>query len=227
MQDRKRNPGFQRAETLRHSSLATVAAGPARVSVPDRAQSRHAAGDDHRVSPTPTHLTHFYQSHHPELLRFSRSRIGNAEDAEDLVQEAFISATRAYSDKPVEELRPLLFTILRNLTRDYLKSGYGRSRHMTAEISEMGDRLACHRTATPEQQVMDAQLLAIAQAAIDTLKPRQREALMLHRLEGLTHDQVARRLAVSPRTVRSDIAEALAAIAKSLSQAGAPASRQG
>ncbi|KCZ98792.1 ECF subfamily RNA polymerase sigma factor [Hyphomonas oceanitis SCH89] len=167
-------------------------------------------------------LTHLYHLHHPELLRFSRSRIGNAEDAEDLVQEAFISASRAYSDKPVEELRPLLFTILRNLTRDYLKSGYGRSRHMTAEISEMGDRLACHRTATPEQQVMDAQLLAIAQAAIDTLKPRQREALELHRLEGLTHDQIARRLAVSPRTVRSDIAEALAAIAKSLSQAGAP-----
>ena len=167
-------------------------------------------------------LTHLYHLHHPELLRFSRSRIGNAEDAEDLVQEAFISASRAYSDKPVEELRPLLFTILRNLTRDYLKSGYGRSRHMTAEIGEMGDRLACHRTVTPEQQVMDAQLLAIAQAAIDTLKPRQREALKLHRLEGLTHDQVARRLAVSPRTVRSDIAEALAAIAKSLSQAGAP-----
>jgi len=224
MQDRKRNPGFQRAETLRHSSLATVTAGPARVSVPDRARSSHAAGHDPRVTPT---LTHLYHLHHPELLRFSRSRIGNAEDAEDLVQEAFISASRAYSDKPIEELRPLLFTILRNLTRDYLKSGYARSRRMDAEISEMGDRLACHRTVTPEQQVMDAQLLAIAQTAIDALKPRQREALMLHRLEGLTHDQVAKRLAVSPRTVRSDIAEALAAIAKSLSQAGAPASRQG
>jgi len=219
MQDRKRNPGFQRAETLRHSSLATVTAGPARVSVPDRARSSHAAGHDPRVTPT---LTHLYHLHHPELLRFS-----NAEDAEDLVQEAFISASRAYSDKPIEELRPLLFTILRNLTRDYLKSGYARSRRMDAEISEMGDRLACHRTVTPEQQVMDAQLLAIAQTAIDALKPRQREALMLHRLEGLTHDQVAKRLAVSPRTVRSDIAEALAAIAKSLSQAGAPASRQG
>ena len=167
-------------------------------------------------------LTHLYRLHHSELLRFSRSRIGNAEDAEDLVQEAFISASRAYSDKPVEELRPLLFTILRNLTRDYLKSGYARSRRMDAEISEMGDRLACHRTATPEQQVMDAQLLAIAQAAIDALKPRQREALHLHRLEGLTHDQIARRLAVSPRTVRSDIAEALAAIAKALSRSGAP-----
>ena len=219
MQDHKFAHGFPRTSPLRHPGIATVTAGPARVSVPDRARSRHAAGHDPRVTPT---LTNLYHLHHPELLRFSRSRIGNAEDAEDLVQEAFISASRAYSDKPVEELRPLLFTILRNLTRDYLKSGYGRSRHMTAEISEMGDRLACHRTVTPEQQVMDAQLLAIAQTAIDALKPRQREALQLHRLEGLTHDQVARRLAVSPRTVRSDIAEALAAIAKALSQAGAP-----
>ena len=219
MQDHKFAHGFQRAETLRHPGMATVAAGTPLVSVPDRALLSHAAGHDPRVTPT---LTHLYHLHHPELLRFSRSRIGNAEDAEDLVQEAFISASRAYSDKPVEELRPLLFTILRNLTRDYLKSGYGRSRHMTAEISEMGDRLACHRTVTPEQQVMDAQLLAIAQTAIDALKPRQREALQLHRLGGLTHDQVARRLAVSPRTVRSDIAEALAAVAKALSRSGAP-----
>ncbi|KCZ55855.1 RNA polymerase sigma factor [Hyphomonas chukchiensis] len=205
---------------MRHSSLATVAAGTSRVSGPDRALSRHAAGQDPRVSPTPLH--HLYHLHHSELLRFSRSRIGNAEDAEDLVQEAFISAARAYSDKPVEELRPLLFTILRNLTRDYLKSGYARSRRIDAEITEIGDRLACHRTVSPEQKVMDAQLLAIAQAAIDALKPRQREALQLHRLEGLTHDQVARRLSVSPRTVRSDIAEALAAIAKALSRSGAP-----
>ena len=219
MQDPKPALDFPRASSLRHSGMATDTGGPERVSIPDFAQSSHAAGDKPRVRPASLH--HLYLGHYSELLRFSRSRIGNAEDAEDLVQEAFISASRAYSDKPIEELRPLLFTILRNLTRDYLKSGYARSQRMYAEITEIGERLACHRTVSPEQKVMDAQLLAIAQAAIGALKPRQREALELHRLEGLTHDQIARRLAVSPRTVRNDIAEALAAIAKALSRSGA------
>ena len=216
MQDRQPIFGIHCTETLHHPSRA----GIQRKLKPATVTEHPLPGT--RTFSTPSPLTQIYHLHHPELLRFSRSRIGNAEDAEDLVQEAFISATRAYSDKPVEELRPLLFTILRNLTRDYLKSGYARSRRMDAEITEIGDRLACHRTVSPEQKVMDAQLLAIAQAAIDALKPRQREALELHRLEGLTHDQVARRLAVSPRTVRNDIAEALAAIAKALSRSGAP-----
>ena len=93
---------------------------------------------------------------------------------------------------------------------------------MKVEIGAMEDRLAGPGSHDPEQQVMDAQLLAIAEAALARLGPRQRGALELHRLDGLTHDQVARRLGVSPRTVRSDIADALAAVAKALSRAGAP-----
>lgn len=168
----------------------------------------------------PEALNYIFRLHRSELLRFSRTRIGNSDDAEDLVQEAFISAGRAYSDKPIEELRPLLFTILRNLTRDYLKSGYTRSWRDSADIGELGDRLACCRTMTPEQQVQDAQLLAMAETAIAGLKSRERQALQLHRLEGLTHEAIAIRLSVSPRTVRSDIAAALAAVAKVLSRSG-------
>jgi RNA polymerase sigma factor (sigma-70 family) len=168
----------------------------------------------------PEALNYIFRLHRSELLRFSRTRIGNSDDAEDLVQEAFISAGRAYSDKPIEELRPLLFTILRNLTRDYLKSGYTRNWRDSADIGELGDRLACCQTMTPEQQVQDAQLLSMAETAIAGLKSRERQALQLHRLEGLTHEAIATRLSVSPRTVRSDIAAALAAIAKVLSHSG-------
>jgi RNA polymerase sigma factor (sigma-70 family) len=169
-------------------------------------------------------LIGIFRIHHAQLLRFARLRILSHADAEDLVQEAFISASRAYPDKPADELLPLLFTILRNLTRDYLKSGYVRSRQNSAEIMSMGDRLACHQAFSPEQKLIDRQLLAIAQAAMDNLGARQRQALKLHRLEGLTHNAIARRLGVSPRTVRNDIAEALAAVAKALSRSGAPRS---
>ncbi|MBU1286380.1 MAG: sigma-70 family RNA polymerase sigma factor, partial [Alphaproteobacteria bacterium] len=62
----------------------------------------------------------------------------------------------------------------------------------------------------------------VAQAALAKLKPRQREALELHRLEGLTHNAIAERLGVSPRTVRSDIANALGAVSKALLKSGLP-----
>tara|TARA_R110002033_G_scaffold52027_5_gene99029 strand:+ start:16969 stop:17574 length:606 start_codon:yes stop_codon:yes gene_type:complete len=161
-------------------------------------------------------LDEIFRLQYDQLLRFSRIRIGNSSDAEDLVQEAFLSARRAYPDKGIGELRPLLFTTLRNLTLDYLRSGYVKQRRSSAEIGDLDDVLACSRSATPETQVIDAQLLAIAETAIAALGDRQREALRLSRFERLTHNEIARRLSVSPRTVRSDITDALTAISKSL-----------
>ncbi|WP_339798120.1 sigma-70 family RNA polymerase sigma factor [uncultured Hyphomonas sp.] len=164
-------------------------------------------------------LDGIFRLQYDQLIRFSQIRIGNVSDAEDLVQDAFLSVRRAYPDKGIGELRPLLFTALRNLTLDYLKSGYAKQRRSSAEIGDMGDVLACSRSATPETQVIDAQLLAIAETAIAALGDRQREALRLSRFERLTHNEIARRLSVSPRTVRSDITDALEAISKSLALA--------
>ena len=164
-------------------------------------------------------LNEIFRLQYEQLLRFRRIRIGNHPDAEDLVQEAFLSVRRAYPDKGIDELRPLLFTTLRNITLDYLKSGYAKQRRSSAEIGGLDDVLACSRSATPETQVMDAQLLAIAETAIAALGDRQREALRLSRFERLTHSEIAQRLSVSPRTVRSDIRDALTAISKSLALA--------
>ena len=161
-----------------------------------------------------------YRTHFDQLVRLSRMRISNATDAEDLVQDAFLAVRRAYPDKLVEDLRPLLFTVLRNLTVNYLKSGHVRQRRASSEIGDMQDEIACGRGVTPERQLMDTQMLDIAEAVIAGLPARRREALRLHRYDGLTYDQIARRLSVSPRTAKTDVAEALAAIAEGLARAG-------
>ena len=160
-----------------------------------------------------------YRQTYDRLLRFCRMRILSDADAEDLVQEAFLSVRRAYPDKAGDEVKALLFTSLRNLTRDYLKSSRVRSRQVTSEISSQGDTLACMRTVSPEQKLIDAETLQQVSAILEAVKPRQKEALLLHRLDRLTHDEIAARLEVSPRTVRNDIAEALAAITKGLARA--------
>ena len=150
-------------------------------------------------------LDEIFRLQYDQLLRFCRIRISHAADAEDLVQDAFLSVRRAYPDKGIDELRPLLFTTLRNLALDYLRSGYVKQRRSSAEISDLGESLACPRSLTPETQLRDAQLLAIVQAGLAALDPRKREALLLSRLERFTHKEIAERLSVSPRTVRSDI----------------------
>ena len=163
-------------------------------------------------------LSQLYYRDRDQLLRFCRVRISNASDAEDLVQEAFLSVGRAYPDKDGDELRALLFTTLRNLTLDYLKSGRVKARKVTSEISDKGDTLAWTRTVTPEKAMMDRQTLQQVSEILETITPRQKQALLLSRLEHLTHDEIAGRLGVSPRTVRNDITDALAAITKGLAR---------
>ena len=174
-------------------------------------------------TPIPLHaadpLNHIFRHQYDQLVRFCRARITNPSDAEDLVQDAFVSVRRAYAGKPAEDLRALLFTTVRNLSVNYLKSGRIRHARQSEEIGEAADRLACQRTPTPEQMVMDRERLAIAEQTIAAMKPRKRDALRLHRFEGLTYDEIARRLSVSPTTVKTDIAEAIAEIAENLSEA--------
>ena len=123
---------------------------------------------------------------------------------------------RAYPDKGIGELRPLLFTTLRNLTLDYLRSGYAKRARKSDALSDLGDVLACPHSPTPEKQIIDIQSLAIVQNALARLEPRKRDALLLSRLDRLTHKEIAARLSVCPRTVRTDITEAMAAITRSL-----------
>lgn len=179
---------------------------------------------------SPTHslasLTTAFRNHYSQLLRYCRMRIRNHDDAEDIVQDAFLSMRRAYPDKPPEELQPLLFTTVRNLAANYLKSGRVRQQRRSDDIGAMEDLVACQRTPTPEQELMDAQLLAIAEQAIEDMPPRRRDALRMHRLEGLTYDLIAKRLSVSPTTVKTDIAEAIAEIAERLARAGGGAAGQ-
>ncbi len=164
-------------------------------------------------------LTQIFRAQYRKLLRFCRMRVKNEADAEDIVQEAFLAVKRAYPDKGVEELAPLLFTTVRNLAFNYLTSRRHRRRHDQEEIGEAEGRLACTATPTPERQLMDAERLAIVEAVIEELPPRRREALRLHRFEGLSYEEIARRLKVSPTAVKKHVARAVALIAQRLAEA--------
>jgi RNA polymerase sigma-70 factor (ECF subfamily) len=149
-------------------------------------------------------------------------RIRQSADAEDIVQEAFLAVARAYPDKNAEELKPLLFTAVRNFSTNYLKSGRYRASRQTTEMTEYAGTLACPRTPTPEYLLDSRQQLAAANKAIGALPERARTALLLHRQEGMTYQEVADHLRVSPTTVKTDIAGAIAVIARVLARAETP-----
>jgi RNA polymerase sigma-70 factor (ECF subfamily) len=145
--------------------------------------------------------------------------VRNQADAEDIVQAAFLNARRAYPEKGIEELRPLLFMLVRNGMFNFLKSGDHRRQQASREIGEVADQVACRKTVSPEQQVIDAERLALVEAIMEAMPARRREALRLHRIEGLTHTEIATRLSVTRQTIITDIADAVAELAEGLARA--------
>jgi len=62
-------------------------------------------------------------AHHEEILRYLRRVIGHAGDAEDVSQETFLRAYRAYGTLPADaNVRAWLFAIATNLAKNHLRS---------------------------------------------------------------------------------------------------------
>lgn len=163
-------------------------------------------------------MTFLFRTQYGSLIRFCRVRVRSEADAEDIVQSAFLAARRAYPDKGVDELRPLLFTLVRNMAISHLKLHWNKLRH-GADISEVAAGFACPQSPTPEKLLMDTESLVIVEEVLAEMSPRRREMLRLHRYEGLSYEEIARRLSVSSMAVKRHVALAVAAIARRLAEA--------
>ncbi|ABI76296.1 RNA polymerase sigma-70 factor, ECF family [Hyphomonas neptunium ATCC 15444] len=188
----------------------------------DYAEKTLEAGTSSAVSP----LTYIFRTQYRQLLRFCRIRVRNDADAEDIVQGAFLAARRAYPDKGTDELRPLLFTLVRNTALSHLRAPWSK-RHQGEDIGAIGEQLACPASPNPEKQLMDAERLAIAEAVVSGMSARRQAALRLHRYEGLSYEEIARRLSISSTAVKKHVARAVAEIAARLAEAEDPAAHHG
>ena len=68
-------------------------------------------------------------AHHEEIFRYLRRVIGAGGDAEDLSQETFLRAYRAFGTLPVDaNVRAWLFSIATNLAKNFFRSETRRRR---------------------------------------------------------------------------------------------------
>ncbi len=148
----------------------------------------------------------------------------NDADAEDIVQAAFLAARRAYPEKGIEELRPLLFTLVRNTALNHLKASWNRRRHGD-DVSALSEQLPCPASPCPEKQLIDSERLALVEAVMSGMTPRRQIALRLHRYEGFSYEEIARRLSISPTAVKKHVARGVAEIAARLAEAEDPAGK--
>ena len=78
-----------------------------------------------------------FRRYQPRLLAFCRHMLGSSEDAEDVLQEAFVSAHRAIlaDDRPIAA-RAWLYLIARNRCLDHLRRPRGADGHDSMDVFE-------------------------------------------------------------------------------------------
>jgi RNA polymerase sigma-70 factor (ECF subfamily) len=128
--------------------------------------------------------------------------LGNREDAEDLVQEAFMAVLRKIdSFERGRAFAPWFFRILVNRGLNARKS---RALRTTDALPEH----AVSAGASPERSAERAELRGRLRTAMDGLPERQRVIVELFELEGFAGPEIAEILEISDGTVRWHLHEA-------------------
>lgn len=147
--------------------------------------------------------------HGPALLLLARQYVRSASDAEDVVQEAFVRFWR--TRQSVRNPAAYLYLCVKRCALDWQR---GRRRETQRQ----------HAVARPDHEPMFENQAVLderqrqAQTAIGNLPTEQAEVLVLKIWGGLTFQQIAEALGLSPNTAASRYRYALANLRQALAE---------
>lgn len=153
-----------------------------------------------------------FEPYYQELQAFLARKTGDHDMAADIVQESYARVlTMHRSGELVTEPRALLYRVARNLLVDSVRQASFRDLESFEEISESGDEdlLPAVEAEAPDSQYAAVQYAMHMGEVIDGLPPRCREAFLMNRFEGLSHEEIARSMGISRNMVSQHIMRAL------------------
>lgn len=160
------------------------------------------------VNKTPMLVDQLYRNHRGWLHQWLRQKIGNTEQAADLVQDTFIKLLQTRDELlGIKEPRAYLTSIAKNLLIDQVRRKRIEQAYLDG-LSQMEYMLDV--VASPEDQMQIIQALDQLCKALEDVSAKAQQAFILHYLEGYTHKETAERLGVSTKMIQKYLANCLA-----------------
>jgi len=140
-----------------------------------------------------------------KVHNFSKQHLKNEEDVKDLVQEIFckIWDIREKIDEK-KSFNAFLFTISLNTIRDYFRKQVKNRKLIDKWLEE-----AESYSESTLESIELASLEKIVGTAVEQLPPKRQMVFKLSRLEGLSNDEIAKRLKIEKKTVENHLNLAL------------------
>lgn len=152
-------------------------------------------------------------AHHAEIHRYLVRATSRPGDADDLSQETFVRAYKAYRSLPPDaNVRAWLFTIATNLCRNHFRAEGRRRRAMVMAAAGASER----GPSWPEGEAIASQAGARIDRIVTALPFKQRLAFTMRKVHGLDYDAIGESLACSAESARAHVFQALRKIRRGL-----------
>ncbi|HEY2070156.1 MAG TPA: sigma-70 family RNA polymerase sigma factor [Rhizomicrobium sp.] len=152
-----------------------------------------------------------YLSHRDGIERLLTARLGNRDDAQEVTQELYIRLG-GIDATDVRDSVGYVFKVALNLASDRRRQ---RQRALLrdadwADVRQArGGGDAIDDEPSAERAYAARQQLGAVRAVLAELSPQCRQAFLLHKFEGLSHQEVAERAGITRSTVEKHMATAL------------------
>ena len=156
-----------------------------------------------------------WRDHRRHLLDVAFRTLGNLNEAEDAVQEAFTRLVRADLDQ-IDDLGGWLVVVVSRLCLDKLRS---QRRHPTSPDASLGDRPAVAAVDPADRVTLDDNVRIALHVMLERLSPAERTAFVLHDVFRYPFDAIAEIVGRTPAACRQLASRARRTIA---ADAGAP-----
>lgn len=156
----------------------------------------------------PSAVDYFFNKYANQLYRFVFSYLKSEADAEEIVQEIFIKIWEKRKDiDPNQAFRKYLFTIaINSIRKSFLKKA--REEKFKAELYDV----LMEQNNQEKEEINYALYLKILNEQIELLPKKRKEIFVMHKKEGLTVNEVAEILDISPKTVENQLTSAMKSI---------------
>lgn len=148
-----------------------------------------------------------YDRYRPYIYNVSLKLIRNHEQAKEILQEVFMDLWRRREVvSHAANVRAYLYGMARNIIFDHLKARM----KMEVAIREFACQIG-HENTT-ERALVEEEYDELLNEVVEQLPPQQQRVFRMAKIDGLSHENIARKLSISRLTVKKHMREALLTI---------------
>lgn len=152
------------------------------------------------------HIAELIALHRQELSRFIAQKLGSADAAPDILQDAYLRLAGYQTAETIANPRAFVFRTVSNLVIDHQRRSVNRIPHESNDdvLHELPDAQP-----VPERTFEAQQRLELLAAAMEELPEKCRQAFYLNRVEGCTYSEIAEKLQLSESMVAKHLVRAM------------------